>query len=81
MRFKMSSSFTTSQLSLSSLPTGRVLSIITPDAQRTMFTVLGASSEMVPEEMAEKYLQQSLSIKESTDTFFALPRFYHSFLL
>ena len=29
----------------SSLPTGRVLSIITPDAQRSMFTFLGASSE------------------------------------
>lgn len=32
-------------------PTGRVLSIITPDAQRTMFTYLGASSETRPEEI------------------------------
>ena len=31
--------------------TGRVLSIITPDAQRTMFTFLGASSETEPEEI------------------------------
>jgi len=31
--------------------TGRVLSVITPDAQRTMFTYLGASSEMRPEEI------------------------------
>ncbi|MBN1309165.1 MAG: adenosine kinase [Chitinispirillaceae bacterium] len=32
----------------SSTPTGNVLSIITPDAQRTMFTYLGASSETDP---------------------------------
>ena len=30
-------------------PTGRVLSVITPDAQRSMFTCLGASTEMNPE--------------------------------
>ena len=33
-------------------PTGRVLSIITPDAQRTMFTYLGASAETHPEDIA-----------------------------
>jgi len=33
-------------------PTGRVLSIITPDAQRSMFTYLGASSEILPDELA-----------------------------
>jgi sugar/nucleoside kinase (ribokinase family) len=32
--------------------TGRVLSIITPDAQRSMLTYLGASAEALPEEMA-----------------------------
>jgi sugar/nucleoside kinase (ribokinase family) len=32
-------------------PTGRVLSIITPDAQRSMFTFLGASAEATPEEL------------------------------
>jgi sugar/nucleoside kinase (ribokinase family) len=32
-------------------PTGHVLSIITPDAQRSMFTYLGASSETQPEEI------------------------------
>ena len=32
-------------------PTGRALSIITPDAQRTMFTYLGASAEARPEEI------------------------------
>jgi len=36
----------------SNLPTGRVLSIITPDAQRTMFTNLGASAETRPEEIS-----------------------------
>ena len=30
-------------------PTGRVLSIITPDAQRSMFTFLGAASETRPD--------------------------------
>lgn len=38
----------------SHLPTGRVLSIITPDAQRSMFTFLGASSETQPEEIGDK---------------------------
>lgn len=32
-------------------PTGRVLSIITPDAQRSMFTFLGAASETQPEDI------------------------------
>ncbi|MFW5908108.1 MAG: adenosine kinase [Desulfosalsimonas sp.] len=32
-------------------PTGRVLSVVTPDAQRTMFTCLGAAAEMTPEEI------------------------------
>jgi len=35
----------------SDLPTGRVLSVITPDAQRSMFTYLGAASELHPEEL------------------------------
>jgi sugar/nucleoside kinase (ribokinase family) len=38
-------------LSTSTLPTGRVLSIITPDAQRTMITYLGASADTQPEEI------------------------------
>ncbi len=38
-------------LMVSSTPTGRVLSIITPDAQRTMLTYLGASAETLPEEL------------------------------
>ncbi len=32
-------------------PTGRVLSIITPDAQRSMFTYLGAAAETEPEDI------------------------------
>ncbi len=39
------------RLSVSSSPTGRVLSVITPDAQRTMFTCLGASSESTADEV------------------------------
>jgi sugar/nucleoside kinase (ribokinase family) len=38
-------------LQKSATPTGQVLSIITPDAQRTMFTFLGASSETDPAEI------------------------------
>lgn len=33
----------------SELGTGRVLSVVTPDAQRTMFTFLGASSQLSPD--------------------------------
>ncbi|MBC2717862.1 MAG: adenosine kinase [Desulfobacteraceae bacterium] len=36
----------------SKTPTGRVLSVITPDAQRSMFTYLGASAEMQPSEIS-----------------------------
>ncbi|MDB5049849.1 MAG: PfkB domain protein [Fibrobacteres bacterium] len=35
----------------SDMPTGRVLSVVTPDAQRTMFTFLGASSQLAPEDV------------------------------
>ena len=34
-------------------PTGRVLSVITRDAQRSMFTFLGAASEIQPEEISK----------------------------
>lgn len=36
-------------VSISASPTGKVLSVITPDAQRSMFTFLGASTELDPE--------------------------------
>ncbi len=39
----------------SNTPTGRVLSIITPDAQRSMFTFLGAAAETRAEEIAEEH--------------------------
>ncbi len=35
--------------------TGRVLSVITPDAQRSMFTCLGASVEMKPEDISRDF--------------------------
>jgi sugar/nucleoside kinase (ribokinase family) len=41
-----------SLLFTSDAPTGRVVSIITPDAQRSMFTFLGASALTRPEEMS-----------------------------
>lgn len=37
----------------STTPTGRVLSIITPDAERSMLTYLGAASEMLPEDIPD----------------------------
>jgi len=37
--------------------TGRVLSVITPDAQRSMLTCLGASSEMLPEEIKPSFFE------------------------
>jgi len=40
-------------------PTGRVLSIITPDAQRSMLTYLGASSETQPEEITNQFFQNA----------------------
>jgi sugar/nucleoside kinase (ribokinase family) len=43
----------------SSAPTGRVLSIITPDAQRSMFTFLGASSETRPEEITAECFENA----------------------
>ncbi|MBD3319564.1 MAG: adenosine kinase, partial [Chitinivibrionales bacterium] len=39
--------------------TGRVLSVITPDAQRTMFTCLGASSEATPEEIHDEHFSDA----------------------
>ena len=38
-------------LATSETSTGQVLSIVTPDAERTMFTYLGASEEMTPDEI------------------------------
>jgi len=43
----------------SASPTGRVLSAVTPDAQRTMFTYLGASSELLPTEVSEAPFQDA----------------------
>ncbi len=40
------------RLTLSDSPTGKVLSVVTPDAQRSMFTDLGASTEMSPEKIS-----------------------------
>lgn len=46
-------------LMTSVLPTGRVLSIITPDAQRTMITYLGASADTQPEEITPECFTDS----------------------
>ncbi|MFH2091490.1 MAG: adenosine kinase [Pseudomonadota bacterium] len=36
-------------ISIGNSPTGKVLSVVTPDAQRSMFTFLGASTELAPD--------------------------------
>ena len=46
-------------LMTSALPTGRVLSIITPDAQRTMITYLGASADTLPQEISPRCFADS----------------------
>lgn len=47
------------ELFRSDSPTGRVLSIISPDAQRSMFTYLGASAETRPEDISEKLFKDA----------------------
>ncbi|WP_022668062.1 adenosine kinase [Desulfospira joergensenii] len=47
------------RLTLSGSPTGKVLSVVTPDAQRSMFTDLGASTEMDPEKMVPELFQDT----------------------
>lgn len=46
-------------LPVSKTPTGRVLSIITPDAQRTMMTYLGASAELSPDELDDALFKKA----------------------
>lgn len=43
----------------SDAPTGRCLSIITPDAQRTMFTFLGAAADMRPQDLSPRLFQNA----------------------
>ncbi len=51
--------------STSSAPTGKVLSVITPDAQRSMFTFLGASTELDPESITpEMFKNTAISMIE-----------------
>lgn len=43
----------------SSSPTGRVLSIVTPDAQRSMLTYLGAAAELSSQDISEKFFENA----------------------
>jgi sugar/nucleoside kinase (ribokinase family) len=47
------------KLSRSNTPTGRVLSIVTPDAERSMFTFLGAAAETRPEDLRQDYFSDA----------------------
>ncbi len=44
-----------SEITITTANTGRVLSVVTPDAQRTMFTYLGASAELHPDDILAKH--------------------------
>ncbi|MDA8135596.1 MAG: adenosine kinase [Desulfobacteraceae bacterium] len=46
-------------ISVSDSPTGKVLSVITPDAQRSMFTFLGASTELDPESITSGLFKET----------------------
>lgn len=46
-------------LARSETKSGQVLAIITPDAQRSMFTFLGASSELLPEDLPEEAFKEA----------------------
>ncbi|CCK81431.1 adenosine kinase [Desulfobacula toluolica] len=46
-------------VSISGSPTGKVLSVITPDAQRSMFTFLGASTELDPNSITPDMFQDT----------------------
>ncbi|MFC1586335.1 adenosine kinase, partial [Fibrobacterota bacterium] len=46
-------------LGVSDTPTGRVLSIVTPDAQRTMFTFLGAAAELSPQDIRSGHFENT----------------------
>ena len=48
-----------SQLKRGSVETGRVLSVVTPDAQRTMFTYLGAAAELNPADVDLRHLESA----------------------
>jgi len=47
------------KLSISPSPTGKVLSVVTPDAQRSMFTFLGASTELDPAGITPQLFQDT----------------------
>jgi len=47
------------RLTTSSSPTGKVLSVVTPDAQRSMFTFLGASTELDPAGITPAFFQDT----------------------
>jgi sugar/nucleoside kinase (ribokinase family) len=52
------------------IPTGRVLSVVTPDAQRTMFTYLGAAAELLPSDVkSEDFSEAALVYLEGYQLF------------
>ncbi|MBF0432868.1 MAG: adenosine kinase [Fibrobacteria bacterium] len=47
------------QIGTSDTSTGRVLSVVTPDAQRTMFTYLGAAAELNPQDVQQSFFNEA----------------------
>jgi len=46
----------------SSGPTGRVLSVVTPDAERTMFTALGVAADFHPDDIVETHFEAATHV-------------------
>lgn len=58
-RDELKKQFVEPMLFPSDAPTGRVFSIITPDAQRSMLTFLGAASEIQPQEVTPRCFENA----------------------
>lgn len=46
-------------ISIGSMPTGNALSVVTPDAQRSMFTYLGASTQLEPQAVKPEMFERT----------------------
>lgn len=58
----LSDSHVESKLLFSDKPTGSVLAAVTPDAQRTMFTYLGASDDLDVDDIQDSLFQNNVSV-------------------
>ncbi|MDO8644457.1 MAG: adenosine kinase, partial [bacterium] len=57
------------------LPTGQVLSLVTPDAQRTMYTYLGAAAMIAPEHLVADFFKEAAIVHTEAYQLFNEPAF------